>query len=92
MPRKTREKRTKQTGKETVQDLNIETEAIKKTQTEEIWKWKILLGGQELQMQVSPTEQRLLGIEDRVKEIDPLVKENVKSNKFLTYNRKSGTP
>ena len=38
-------------------------------------------------------EERLSDVEDGVEEIDLSVKENAKSNKFLTQtSRKSGTP
>ena len=38
-------------------------------------------------------EERISGDEDTIEEIDSLVKDNIKSNKFLTQKfRKSGTP
>ena len=80
----------------TIQDLKMEIEAIKKTQTEEFWKWKIQVNKQELQMQASPTEykrwKRDLSLEDTIVEINLSVKENVKV-KISNYktSKKPGT-
>ena len=52
-------------------------------------KWKKLINPSKK----SKKTKRMSGVEDAIEEIDLSVKENIKSNKFLTQtSRKSGTP
>ena len=77
--------------KEVVQNLKTEIEAIKKTQTEEtmemenLGKWSGTTDAS-ITNRIQEMEERTSDIEDTMEEIDSPVKENVKSNKFLTQN------
>ena len=76
---------------QTVQDLKIEIEAIKKTESEGIMRMEKLGKRTETTIanitnRIKEMEERISGAEDTRDEIDSLVKENVKSNKFLTPN------
>lgn len=73
----------------TTQDLKIELEKLKKTQMEEIMERKNLgkkTGTTEVSItnRLQEMEERISGVEDTMEEIDVSVKENVKSEKFLT--------
>ena len=75
--------------KQTVQDLKTEIEVIQKTQTKEILDMENLgkqTGTTETSItnRIQDIEERISGIEDTIEEIDLFVKENIKSNKFLT--------
>ena len=70
---------------ETGQDLKIEIEVVKKTQMEEFCKWTGATDASRTNRMLE-MEERISGIDDVMKEIRSLVKENVKSNKFLTEN------
>ena len=77
--------------KQIVQDLKTEIEAIKKTQTKGILDKENLskrMGTTEASInnRIHEMEERISGIEDTTEEINSLVKENIKSNKFLTQN------
>jgi hypothetical protein len=73
----------------TEQDLNVEIEEIKKTQTEGILEVENL-GKRKGTTDTSITNKiqrikgNILGVEDTVEEIDTSVKENAKSKKLLT--------
>ena len=74
-----------------VQDLKLEVESIKKTQTDKILEMKYLRKQIEtieasFVNKVQEMEERLLVIEDTIKEIDTSIKENVKSKILLTPN------
>ena len=66
-------------------------EVMKKTQTER-WLDMENLGKRTGTTETSITnriqeiEERISGIEDTIEEIDSLIKENIKSNKFLSQN------
>ena len=86
---KNRENTIKQ-GKEmnkTVQDLKVETEASKKTKSETILEVENLgmkTGSRhEHCQQNTEMEWRISGVEDTIKEIDSLVKENANTKLFL---------
>jgi hypothetical protein len=73
----------------TVQDLKMEIEAIMKTQSDGILemesqgkrtRWKLT----SITNRVQEMEERISGVEDTIETIYTLVKENVKSKKFLT--------
>ena len=73
----------------TVQDLKMEIEAIMKTQSDGILemesqgkrtRWKLT----SISNRVQEMEERISGVEDTIETIYTLVKENVKSKKFLT--------
>jgi hypothetical protein len=73
----------------TVQDLKVETEAIKKTQIGEILEIEYLgkrKGTTDASITniIQETEERISGGEDTIEEIDTSVKENVNSKHFLT--------
>jgi hypothetical protein len=81
---------------ESVQDLKMEIEAIKNAQTEGI------LGMENLGKRTGTTdasiinrtqemEEKILGVEDAVEEIDTAVKENVKSKKIWTLDWRDGS-
>ena len=81
----------------TVQDLKMEIEAIKKTQTEGILEMENL--GKETETTeesithiIQDMAERISGIKDTIEEIDTLVKQNTKS-KYSGHKipRKSGT-
>lgn len=85
-----KEKAIKQV-KATVQDLKTETEAIRKTQTEWNLEMENLGKGSgtteaSINNRIQKMEEKILGIEDMLEEIDLVIKENVKSHKFLTQN------
>ena len=77
--------------KETVQDLKIEIETTEKIQTEGLLEMENL-GKQTRTVDASITnripemEGRISGIKDTIEEINSSVKENIKSNKFLTIS------
>ena len=83
----------------TIQDLKMEMESIKKTQTVIVGIVEIEnIGNQtgitdaSITNRIQEMEVRIWGVVDTVEETDTLVKENVKSKKFLTQtSRKSGT-
>ena len=67
----------------TVQDMKMEIEAIKKTQTEGILEMENLgkrIGTTDTNManRIQERKKRILGVEDTIEEINELVKENVK--------------
>ena len=71
--------------------MKSEIEKIKKTQTEGILEMENLgkwTGTTEASItnRVQEIEKRISGTEDTIEEIDSLVKEKVKINKFLTQN------
>ena len=77
--------------KQTVQDLKSEIEALKKTQTEGILDMENLDKQMDtteasITNRIQEMEDRISGVEDTIEEIDSLVKENVKYNKFLAQN------
>ena len=77
--------------KEIVQGLKTEVGAIKKTQTEGILEMENLgkwsgTTNSSITNRIQEIEERISSAEDRIDEIDSLVKGNVKSNKFLTQN------
>ena len=77
--------------KETVQDLKTEIEVIKKTQTKgtvDIENLSKLTGTTETSItnKIQEIKERIAGTKDTIEKIDSLVKENIKSNKFLTQN------
>ena len=71
--------------------MKIEIKEIKKTQTKGTWEIESLgkrLGTTETSItnRIQEIEERISGAEDTIKEIESLIKENSKSNKFLTQN------
>jgi TolA-binding protein len=75
----------------TFQDLKMEIEALKKTQTERIQEMENL--GKRIATtdisnfnRIKQMEDKISGVEDTIEEIDTLVKENDKSKRFLTQN------
>ena len=71
----------------TVQDLKMEIEAIKKTQTEGILEMENL--GKKTETtdhQQNPKDGRISEVEDTIEEVDKPDKENVKTKKCLTQN------
>ena len=74
-----------------IQDLNIEIQAIKKTETKGILEMKNLgkwsaTTNTNTNNRIQEIEERIRGIENSIEEIDSLVKENVKFNKCLAQN------
>ena len=75
----------------TVQDMKMEVEAIKQTQSEwflemeNIGKWtgKTDAG---INNRIQETEERISDGEDTIEDIDTTVKENTKCNKLLSQN------
>ena len=71
----------------TVQDLKVETEASKKTKSETILEVENLgmkTGSRhDHYQQNTEMEWRISGVEDTIKEIDSLVKENANTKLFL---------
>ena len=77
--------------RETVQDLKNEMEVMKKTPTEGRLDMENLgkptrTTETSITNRIQEIEERISGAEDSIEEIDSLVKENTKSNKFLTQN------
>jgi hypothetical protein len=75
----------------TMQDLKVEIEAIKKTQTEEILEMEDLGKRTEttdasITNKIKEMEKIISYVEDTIEEFDTSVKENVNSKKFLTQN------
>ena len=73
----------------TEQDLNVEIEEIKKTQTEGILEMENLgkrtgTTDTSITNRIQRIKGNILGVEDTVEEIDTSVKENAKSKKLLT--------
>ena len=72
--------------KKTTQDLNVEIESAKKTQTMgnlemknlETWTWT---SQGSFTNKIKETEEKISGTEGMIKEMDTSVKENIKSNK-----------
>ena len=78
---------------ETVQDLKTEIEVMKKTQTDGRLDMEHLgkqTGTTETSItnRIQEIEERISDTEDTIAEINSLIKENNKSNKFLTQNIK----
>ena len=76
---------------ETFQDLKHEMEVMKKTQTEGRLDMEILskqTGTTEtiITSRIEEIEERISDTEDTIEEINSLIKENNKSNNFLTQN------
>ena len=74
----------------TVQDLKMEIEAINKTQTQEILEMENIgkrTGSTDASItkRIQEIEERVFGVEDRIEEIDTLVK-NAKCKVFTTLN------
>lgn len=74
-----------------VHDPKIETEAMKKTYTEGILEMEnlgTLTGTTEASLtnRIQDMKERISGNEDTIEEMDTVVKENVKSKKFLTLS------
>jgi chromosome segregation ATPase len=83
-------KHVKKTNK-TVQDLKMEIEATKKIELEATLETENLGKRTEtidtsIINRIQEMEQKISGIEDTIKEIDTSIKENAKSEKFLTQN------
>jgi hypothetical protein len=77
-----------------VQNIKMEIEAIKKTQTEGILEIENLgkrtgTTDASITSRIQEMEDRISGAEDMIKEIDASVKENVKSKKFLTRQKQT---
>ena len=75
----------------TVQDLKVQIEAKKKTQTEGILEMENLgkrtgFTNTSITNRIQEMEERISGIEDTLEDSDTSVKENVKYKKFLTQN------
>ena len=76
---------------QTVQDLKTKIATIKKTQTkgildiQNLGKWTVTIKAS-ITNRKKEIEEIISGIEDTIESIDSLVKENIKSNKFLTQN------
>ena len=74
-----------------IQDSKTNTETKKKTQTERILetesmrKWSGTANAS-IKNRIQEMEERLSNAKDTIKEMDSLVKENIKSNKNLTQN------
>ena len=66
----------------------MKIETIKKTQTEEVLELenpgkRIGTIDSSITNEVQDTKERIWGVEDKIEEIDTMVKQNVKSIKFL---------
>ena len=75
----------------TVEDLKMQIAAMQVIQTGEILEMKeqgkmIESTDTRITHSIQEMEVRISGIEDTIEEIDTLIKENVKSKKFLTEN------
>ena len=87
--KKTKGGKTIKQVKETVQDLKTEIEVKKRTKgilyMENLGKW---IGTTEKSKsnRIQEKEEKISGAENALVKIDSLVKENIKSNKFLTQN------
>ena len=77
--------------KQTFQDLKTEIEAIKKAQSEgilDVENWSIQLGTTEVSItnRIQKMEGIISCIEDTIKKINSLVRENITSIKFFAQN------
>jgi hypothetical protein len=75
----------------TIQDLKIEIETIKKSQRETTLEIEIIgkrsrVRDESITNRIQEIEERILGAEDTVENIDKTVKENAKCKKLLTPN------
>jgi hypothetical protein len=75
----------------TVQELKMEKETIKKTQTEGILEIQNLgkrteTTNESITNRIQEREERLSSIEDKIEETATLIKENAKSRKYMTQN------
>lgn len=83
---KGKKKKTNKSMKETIHDVKVEIEVIKKTQTEKSGNGKLWENKQKIQTRVSPTQkqevkEKISGFEDTIKENN--LSKIVKSKKLL---------
>ena len=82
-----------QASSKTVQGMKVKIESIKKTQTEgnlerKTLRTKTVTSEANLTNRIEEKEQRISDSEDKIEEMDILVKENVKLKKILAQNIK----
>lgn len=67
-------------------------ESIKKTQTEQNWKWKIWAVTSEPNLinRIQNMEEGLSGFKDKIEELDSSVKENINLKKISHKTKHSG--